>query len=405
MKLTLIICFLYASLYAQKTETKKAVDKEKLQIETDLYKSNISKKTYDALYKKSLNEQNSLTVPKSDFDAFVKQEVLNERDKMIPEELDGKKIFIDSDQDGFIDRFDVENNSYKMLEVEIFSEIEAKLEAEIESDTEFAKKRLHGPSQFDSRIELLQLDPNVDWQFKILSNSQSVALIIEKENLSQLAKDTYVLDTSKSLGNAYGLCTDEAFYNQPVAGIGTAFVISKNTMLTANHVFERPVTDYIVVFGYKVLIAQTGVTDYYFDKKDIYFPKSIKKQNLELDLIEFKVDRNFEVPVLEWEDTTLLSKANTEVYMIGHPTGLPLKVALNASIEDDSNPFYFYTSLDSFQGNSGSPVFNIETNKVIGVLVSGEIDYKFNGNCYYSPLCKIPYCKGEKVVKLNSFFE
>lgn len=398
MKLTIFICFIYSSFYAQEIETNTTINKDKLKLETDLYKSNISKESFDASYRKNIKEQEALDLPNENLDAFVKQKLLNEK-STIPEELDQKENFIDSDGDGPVDAFDMKNDSFENLKARIATE----LESVIESDDEISKKRLYGPSQFDSRIELLQLDPNVDWQFKILNNSQSVAMIIEKENISQLARETYVLDTSKTLGNLYGLCADEAFYNQPVAGIGTAFIISNNTMLTANHVFERPITDYVVVFGYKVLIAKTGVTDYYFDKRDIYFPKSIEKQNLEMDIVEFKVDRNFEMPILEWEDSSELLKKDSEIYMIGHPTGLPLKVALNAAVEDISHSNYYYTSLDSFQGNSGSPVFNFYTNKVIGILVSGEIDFKFNGNCYYSPLCKIPYCKGEKVIRIESF--
>lgn len=272
------------------------------------------------------------------------------------------------------------------------------------SDLELKTTRLSGPSQFDSRIELLQLDPMVNWQFEILQKSESVGIIIEKENLSQLAKDTYFLNASHSLGSIYNLCNDVPFYNQTVAGIGTAFIVSKNTMLTANHVFERPITDYIVLFGYKLVVAN-DVVNYYFNVDDIYYPKTVSKKEEELDLIEFKVDRDFNRPILEWENVSKIPSNENEVYMIGHPTGLPTKVALNASIKENTNPFYFYTSLDSFQGNSGSPVFNFYTHKVIGVLVSGEVDYVYNGNCYYSPSCKIPFCKGEKVIRIEKFME
>jgi len=59
----------------------------------------------------------------------------------------------------------------------------------------------------------------------------------------------------------------------------------------------------------------------------------------------------------------------TEVYMIGHPSGLPQKVAVNASVRSLEGAAYFYTSLDAFQGNSGSPVFDRNTGEVIGILV------------------------------------
>lgn len=273
-------------------------------------------------------------------------------------------------------------------------------------DGDYAKnsKRLNGPSQYDSRIELFQLDPNIYWQFAIFQKSESIGMIVEKEKLHQVAKTIYKIDTSQTMGGTYNLCTSEAFCKQPIIGVGTAFISSENSMISAKHVFERSITNYVVIFGYRI-IQSDGMVEEYFDAENIYYPKKIMHQDEDLDVIEFVVDRKINRPVLEWEDSSLASKKESEVYMIGHPSGLPLKVALNASIEDTSNPLYCYTSLDSFQGNSGSPVFNFYSNKVIGVLVAGEVDYKYNGNCYYSPVCKIPYCKGEKVIRMEEIIK
>ena len=60
--------------------------------------------------------------------------------------------------------------------------------------------------------------------------------------------------------------------------------------------------------------------------------------------------------------------------MLGHPSGLPMKYTGGAKafeIEDN----YFTTNLDSFGGNSGSPVFNAKTLEVEGILVRGDVDY------------------------------
>jgi V8-like Glu-specific endopeptidase len=388
MRLAIMLFLLISTLQAQEVKSaKETLIKEQMEINKKLFESNVDKNFIDASNIKALQEIEINPIQKEkDFKLSVKKEML-QKDLEIEQQQQLKSI-INANQE----------NGNKPLTIP-----EGK--AITESDIELNTKRLYGPSQFDSRIELLELNPDINWQYKLLLNSESVAMVVEKEKLSQLAKELYLLDTSKTLGKSYGLCKDEAFYNQPIAGIGTAFIISENTMITANHVFERPLTNYIVIFGYKILVAKTGVTDYYFDKKDIYFPKSISKRNDELDIVEFTVDRNFERPILEWENSSKLAIQNSEIYMMGYPSGLPIKVALNAAIEDGDHPYYYYTSLDSFQGNSGSPVFNFYTNKVIGILVSGEIDYKFNGNCYYSPVCKIPYCKGEKVIRIERFME
>lgn len=260
--------------------------------------------------------------------------------------------------------------------------------------------RLIGPSQYDSRIEPLQLNEDIGWQKDIHTITESVGILVDIEKLNQISKTSYQLDISHKLGEVYKLCPDEAFFNQASLGVGTAFIYDKKIMLTALHVLERPLQKYVVVFGYKI-INPNGLVSVFIDKDDIYYPQKVLKKNTELDVVAFSVDRNFNRPVLEWENSKTIKKEESEIYMLGYPSGLPLKLALNASILENNHPFYFYTTLDSFQGNSGSPVFNFYTNKVIGVLVSGEVDYKFNGNCNFSPLCKYPYCRGEKVIRIE----
>jgi len=87
---------------------------------------------------------------------------------------------------------------------------------------------------------------------------------------------------------------------------------------------------------------------------------------------------------------------NDSVIMIGHPLGLPLKIAGNAgvrSIED----IFFRANLDAFGGNSGSPVINAKSLEVEGMLVDGEIDFAedSDGYCYVSKKCNDNSCSGE----------
>lgn len=273
-------------------------------------------------------------------------------------------------------------------------------ESEVESKWEKNNQRLFGPSQFDSRLEPLQLNPSIEWQNKLLQCTNSVGMIVEKEKLTPISNELFQLDNLTSLGEKFNLCPHEAFYNQPVVGVGTAWVSGEQTLLTAWHVLERPLSHYVVVFGYQI-INKNGVVSSFIPKSEIYEITAISQKNEELDVAEIKVNKTINRPVLEWENTFFDAKKGNEIYMIGYPSGLPMKLALNAAVEENTHPYYFYTSLDGFQGNSGSPVFNFYTHKVIGILVSGEIDYKFNGTCYSSPLCKYPYCKGEKVIRIE----
>jgi S1-C subfamily serine protease len=292
-----------------------------------------------------------------------------------------------------------------MLQKVVVSVSEARVvsvsEAEIESDSERNHRKMNyinGPTQFDSRIETLRLDPKDISQFKILQNTFAVGMIVEKGQIHRVADSIYQLDIPMTLGQKFNLCPSEPFANQPAAGIATCFVTGSNEMVTAGHVFTGALSNYVVIFNFKI-INKAGAYNPLILAKYIYYPSKIKYTDSQLDVTIFSTDRSIKTVPLKCSFSSNLT-LNTPVYMIGYPSGLPQKVALNAEVSVNSNPEYIYTSLDAFQGNSGSPVFNLNTNMVIGLLVSGGTDLRPSGNCNVSTLCKIPYCLGEKVVKI-----
>jgi S1-C subfamily serine protease len=272
----------------------------------------------------------------------------------------------------------------------------------IDDETEYLPKRriINGPNQFDSRVDPQSLDPKQLWAKKMLSNSFSVAVVVEKANLKKISAGLYQVDDSRKLKSAYQLCPGEAFADQPVVGMGTAFVIGTRQMLTAGHVFSGPPENYAVIFGYEI-ISKTGTYERLVSADSVYFPTKLAKQSPILDIRLFEVDRDIKAPAFKWSTERQLA-IGEPVYMIGHPYGLPKKIAANASIQDNTGLGYFYTTLDAFAGNSGSPVFRLQTNELIGVLVSGEVDFKWNGSCNVSNICRIPYCRGEKVIRITA---
>lgn len=91
-----------------------------------------------------------------------------------------------------------------------------------------------------------------------------------------------------------------------------------------------------------------------------------------------------------------------EVFVIGHPAGIPTKVTSGASVRKQQGKF-FVTNLDTYGGNSGSAVFNAATHEVVGILVRGENDFvKESGrSCYVSNVCKEDACRGEDVTNIS----
>jgi S1-C subfamily serine protease len=257
-----------------------------------------------------------------------------------------------------------------------------------------------GPSQYDSRIDVRALDPSQPWTKGILRNSLSVAVVVSKTKLRKISPGFYQIDDSSTLGSTYQLCPGEAFKDQPVLGTGTAIVTGKRQLLTAAHVFAAPVDQYAVIFGFEIL-NKKGAYKRIIPADSVYFPVNIVRQSQNLDIAVFTVDRDMNTQPLKWSVQENLP-VGEEIYMIGFPYGLPMKVAANASIVSNSDVFDFYAALDAFAGNSGSPVFDLKTNQVIGILVSGGVDFQWNGTCNTSTICSIPFCPGEKAIRITS---
>jgi hypothetical protein len=97
----------------------------------------------------------------------------------------------------------------------------------------------------------------------------------------------------------------------------------------------------------------------------------------------------------------------TPVGVAGHPTSLPQKIAVNAEVRSVEAEF-FVANLDTYGGNSGSPVYNTDDYVVEGILVRGEVDYVYQvqgcqGGCYESNICPDTGCRGEDATKTTEF--
>jgi V8-like Glu-specific endopeptidase len=88
--------------------------------------------------------------------------------------------------------------------------------------------------------------------------------------------------------------------------------------------------------------------------------------------------------------------------VVGHPAGLPVTISDGATVQRHKSTF-FSADLDTYQGNSGSPVFNSERLRagelfVEGILVRGEDDFVQESPCLLSRRCPLfSSCRGEDV--------
>ena len=192
--------------------------------------------------------------------------------------------------------------------------------------------------------------------------------------------DKYKFATA-TLGAALNLCATEKFREQNIGAFCSGSLVGEDLVLTAGHCVkdEAGCADARIVFGHKVAKAgRAGITA--VAKTEVYSCSKIVARKLEegklgSDYALIKLDRKVSghkpLPV----DRTGVIAKGTGIFVIGHPTGLPLKVAGGATVRDSGKPEYFVSDLDTFAGNSGSAVFSAKTSKIVGILVRGDTDY------------------------------
>lgn len=206
-----------------------------------------------------------------------------------------------------------------------------------------------------------------------------------------------------------GLCRFERFRRQPTLALCSGFLISENLLMTAGHCIrgERDCEAFSWIFDYDITTIRT-FKKMWFKKKSLYHCKKIIKREEDpidggLDYAIIELDR----PVKDREPLklNLTNEINidAEVALIGHPDGVPLKIAPNGRVLSKDINTLVYASVDSFTGNSGGPLLSQRSGVVEGILVSGAKDYyESDLGCMKVNRCKAGECAGEVAVLLSS---
>lgn len=255
----------------------------------------------------------------------------------------------------------------------------------------------------DDRIETYEL-PDYDWQ---KAAKATAAMISPKDIKYDRSKRRYEITNKKSLSDL-GMCPDERFASQPVPAICTGFLIGNQTLVTAGHCIEnkQECKDYFWVFDYKMLDANTPKM--FFNKNAVYqCSKIIKRQYNErynIDYTVMKLKRKVRGRTPLTVDPTTPPIAG-QVAIIGYPSGLPQKFSDDAFISELTSTF-FRANLDSFGGNSGSPVFNLYNKRVVGILINGSRDYNYDpeARCSRNHICDSETCSLETVSRISNIY-
>lgn len=249
----------------------------------------------------------------------------------------------------------------------------------------------------DNRLDWYE-SPNTTYRELALST----AAMINKKNL---IKNTNYYNISGVTLRGRGICADERFANQITAASCSGFLVGEDLLVTAGHCItnQEDCAKYAWVFDFRLKFkadkATTIAPDAVYNCQEIIEHQldSFNKNDYTLIRLNKKVTGRRPLQIRKQGKI----QKGQEVVVIGHPTGLPTKIADKAFVRKRKGKF-FVANLDTYGGNSGSAVFNAKTGLVEGILVRGANDYVSRGGCRQSNRIGENQGRGEDVTYITN---
>lgn len=239
--------------------------------------------------------------------------------------------------------------------------------------------------------------------------SRSTAAMISSANLRPDEDKGVTTIVGKSLVSS-GICASEPFAKQISAANCSGFLVGEDLLVTAGHCIRNnsDCKGYKWVFDYKVDHEEQGEVT--VDSSAVYSCSQIINRSLnnstkdDWALIKLNRDVTDRRPLTY--RTSGKMEVNDPLVVIGHPTGIPTKIADGANVRRLADT-YFVANLDTYGGNSGSAVFNAESGIIEGILVRGTTDYVYDREqkCQVSNVCNNSACRGEDVTYITNITE
>lgn len=193
--------------------------------------------------------------------------------------------------------------------------------------------------------------------------TSSAALVMASELDHDAARNTWSARAPQTLHAAQYLCDGESFAAQPVVAFCSATLIAGDILVSAGHCFvDTPCSSVVVVFDlayeHAASDAMTAVTD--VPAANVYTCSEILSTRYDVgaDFTVFRVDRPVagRAPVaVNWRAPV---SAGEPAFVIGHPSGIPQKLATGSVLDGTSDLDFIVHDADVFAGSAGGGLFD-----------------------------------------------
>lgn len=241
--------------------------------------------------------------------------------------------------------------------------------------------------------------------------AESTVALVDHRKLTENGDPLFYNLQSSEYGKTYYLCEDEPFFSQPSSAFCSGFLIGPELIVTAGHCIRNVVNCENVrfVFGFHYTTADKDLSQ--IPKENVYRCADLIHSETNAitgrDFALIRTDR----PVTGFAPMSVrklgVVPSEDELTVIGHPKGLPAKIAAEGKIRDNNPTHFLVATLDTYGGNSGSAVINSLSHSVEGILVNGEDDFEYDPvkKCRRSKVCAETECRGEDVVRIGVIFD